>query len=222
MANLLKSTAIAVVVVAVLFVLYALVASPRIESQVTTPATKTPEANAARQREYREAVLKRIEMGDVVSVPDDRIGFLEGEVKLVQGRKDAVKRGMIAKSLDSKPKIAAGTQIEELAGRLERSDLRDGLKIFARNATDDQKFEFLNIGGKVLLDDFSAGAKAAPQPTEDPAKKCYESCETIFHIVCKEVCKWDCRIVNGEKVCEKSCETICPEIRNIVCKKICD
>ncbi|MBK8149833.1 MAG: hypothetical protein IPK58_16925 [Acidobacteria bacterium] len=220
MGNYRKIIAVAGVAVAFLFAFYSLATAPRFEIPAAAQATVTPENANSVRKEYREAVLKRMEMGDRVAVPEDRIGYLEGDVKLVN-KQESVSEKMTTKSLDRMPKISAGAEIERIAGRFQNPEFRDGLKAFARNAADDRKIAFLN-GGKFYLDDLNAGAKAVPRPTEDPEKKCRESCERIFNIVCKEICEWDCRIVNGEKVCEKSCKTICPEIENIVCKKLCD
>ncbi len=221
MENYRKIIAVAGVAAAFLFAFYSLATAPKLENPVLAQATVTPENVNATRAEYREAVLKRMEMGERVSVPDDRIGYLEGVVKLVK-KKEASKETVTTKSVDRMPKMTSGAEIERLAARLTDSRFRDGLKAFAANATDEQKLNFLNVGGRLYLDDFTGGSKAVPQPTDNPEKKCYDSCQTICHIGCKEVCTWDCRIVNGEKVCEKSCSTICPEVCNVVCKKVCD
>ena len=221
MENYRKIIAVAGVAAAFLFAFYSLATAPRFEIPAAAQATVTPEKANDVRSEYREAVLRRMEMGDRVAVPDDRIGYLEGDVKLVK-KQEVVSEKMRTKSMDRMPKVSTGAEIERIAGRFQNPEFRDGLKAFARNATEDQKMAFLNVGGKFYLDDLNAGAMAVPRPTEDPEKKCRESCERIFNIVCKEVCDWDCRIVNSEKVCEKSCKTICPEIENIVCKKLCD
>lgn len=214
-----KIMTIAGVAVVLLFAGYAMVTTPRVGSQVPAPVAKTPEKPDTAKKEYRAAVLRRLEMGDRVTVPDDRIVLLEGDVKLVN---KADRANVMAESTKSMKTLTADLppDIETLADRLTDPALRAGLKQYARNATAEQRTNFLYVGGKVYVDD--AGGKAVPAPTEDAEKKCNESCQTITNILCKEVCNWDCRIVNGEKVCEKSCSTICPEITNIVCKKVCD
>ncbi len=216
MNKLTRLMAIAGVAVAFLLAVYGLVTAPKIEP-ATKAQTATPERADKLRREYRDAVLRRLELGDRVAVPDDRIGDLSGAVKLIEKRDVSKSRTDVRKTIDLKSGSIA--EIDSVASRLTDPALRDGLSSFARNASEQERAAFLN-GGRFYVDNF--GTKAVPQPTEDAEKKCRDSCETITSILCKEVCNWDCRIVNGEKVCEKSCSTICPEITNIVCKKVCD
>lgn len=213
-----KVMAIAGVAIAFCLALIAMATATRVGSQANPTVATTPEkANEAR-REYREAVLRRLEMGDRVTVPEDRIGYLEGDVKLISMPERA--KVMTERSKSAGLKADPILDIESQAERLRNPELRAGLKNFARYSTAEQRSNYLNGGGKIYVDEF--GSKPVPAPTGDAEKKCRDSCETITSILCREVCNWDCRIVNGEKVCEKSCSTICPEITNIVCKKVCD
>lgn len=204
-----------------LFAAFGLAVSTRTDGANALRPTPTPAKPESLQKEYRDAVLKRIDMGDRVSVPEDRIAYLKGEVRLVPKKAEKSPEAM-NKSMDRRLPASDPVGIETVARKLGRAELRDGLNAFSRTATEEQRSVFLNVGGTFDLDALNAETRAAPNPSEDPTKKCYQSCETIFHIVCKEVCKWDCRIVNTERVCEQSCETICPEIRNVVCKRVCD
>ena len=121
------------------------------------------------------------------------------------------------------PAAASGfrAEIEGIAAEIKDPVTRDGLKNFAAKASEDEKYKFLYVGGVCDLNNYLLTAGPVAKPT-DTKKECYDSCQTMFRVVCKEVCKWDCRIVNGEKVCEQSCSTICPEVSNVVCHRVCN
>lgn len=199
-----------------------------LEQAVSAQTTKITAADAeAARKDYRDVVLKHMTLGETVSVPDDRIGYLEGSVRLVP-RKRAEAKTFEAKSFEttkSLPKTTVnvlGAEIERLADRLSDPAAKEGMRSFARGATEEEKYAFLFGGQSLDLNQYLDKPVTFATATPEPKKDCYNSCQTLCHASCKTVCKWDCRIVNGEKVCEESCSTICPEVCNVVCHRVCN
>jgi antitoxin (DNA-binding transcriptional repressor) of toxin-antitoxin stability system len=210
------------VTVAFLFAFYSLATPPRVEKPAAAQVTKTENDAEAERKEFRSVVLRHMEMGETVTVTNDRIGYLDGVVKLVPLKRQSPEITEMTKSTMKSRTMLLGSEIERIAGRLRNPAAREGLTQFARTASEEDKYIFMNVGRTINLDDYTAGTKAVPTPTEDPQKKCYDSCQTLCHTVTTTACKWDCRIVNSEKVCTESCPTIATEVCNVVCKKTCD
>ncbi|MDD4856872.1 MAG: hypothetical protein PHD74_02060 [Candidatus Krumholzibacteria bacterium] len=168
---------------------------------------------------YREAVLKHMAQGETVSVPADRIGYLNGVVRLVSHEPTQSASVQAGESAPMTAEQELSTQIEVLAGQLQDPEAQEGLKSFARGASSEEKIAFFYFGETLDLRKYATGALLAKAASDD---KCHESCQTLCHVTCHEVCTWDCRIVNGEKVCEESCSTICPEVCNVICHRVCD
>ncbi len=205
-----------------LLAFYELSPARRLETSVAAQTTKTENDSLAVREEFRNVVIKHIEMGETVTVENDRIGYLAGAVKLIPRKRSEPRVAEMTKSVGPKPKMLLGAEIEAIAGRLRDSQTREGLITFARTASEEDKYIFLNVGSTIVIEAPPDGTKALPKPTETPEKRCYDSCETLCRIVTTSACKWNCRMVNNEKVCEESCPTIATEVCNVVCKKRCD
>ena len=173
-------------------------------------------------KEYRYAVLQHMAQGETVSVPIDKIGYLEGTVRLVPYR-HAQPAGV--KASVSVPKTTEGDlspQIEVLAGRMQDPVAKEGLKSFAQKGSSDEKMAFFYLGRPLDLLNYTTGPALVKAASQDSQKNCYDSCETLCHVACHQACTWDCSIVNGERVCTESCSTICPEVCNVVCHRVCN
>lgn len=192
--------------------------TPSAENQTVKIAASQ---DASFANDYREAVLKHMAQGETVSVPIDKIGYLDGAVRLVSYQR-AERASAQASSADSKTtEKGPAAEIEALANRLQDPVTKEGLKSFARKGSIEEKLAFLHSTKRLDLDNYNAGSGAVKAASDDTQRTCYDSCQTLCHASCEPVCTYDCRIVNGEQVCTESCHTICSPVCDVICHRVC-